>query len=89
MSLFCYGVYVSGQDNMIFSKLAKWSKDNMGVIHKPLFGCIYCMASIWGTVSYSIIQLALSEAFNPFEWIVCCVICISLNKFVYNNLESE
>lgn len=89
MSLFCYGVYMSGQPNMIFSKLAKWSKDNIGVMHKPLFGCIYCMASIWGTVSYCLIQLALSEAFNPFEWVVCCVVSIGFNKLVYNYIEVE
>jgi hypothetical protein len=89
MSMFCYGVYLSGADGMIFEKLSAFSKKHFGIFHKPLFGCIYCMASIWGTVSYILIINALGDKFGISELVVCCVMSISFNAYIYNTLEGE
>lgn len=89
MACFCFGVYKASRPGMLLGKIASFSSDKLGWLNKPLFGCIYCMASIWGTISYVLIQLAYKEPFNIAEWLVLIVACISVNAFIYNSIESE
>jgi hypothetical protein len=42
--------------------------------YKPLFGCLPCMASIWGTIGY----FALGNELNwEFPLIIICVACVN------------
>lgn len=63
-SLFCLGLWVSFRPGMILSKVPKWfvqllykecsirRADLIMMLKKPLFDCLPCMASIWGTLFY-------------------------------------
>lgn len=87
MSLFCYGVYFAAKKGFILNPIAEFTK-RFGWIHKPLFGCFYCMASVWGATAYTLITIAYKEPFNIAELIICCVCCISFNVLVFIYLEN-
>ena len=48
------GIKIAFQEGMVFHAIAKGLKWLPAFFTKPLFGCIYCMASIWGSVFYVI-----------------------------------
>jgi hypothetical protein len=45
--------------------------------YKPLFGCLPCMASIWGTVAY----YGLGNALN-WEYPIIIISCVFVNIFI-------
>lgn len=57
ISLFVAGTYASLLEGMILypvrlflSKAPKWA-------HKPLFDCVWCMASTWGSIAFAALQI--------------------------------
>jgi hypothetical protein len=46
-------------------------------IYKPLFGCLPCMASIWGTVAY----FGLGNSFN-WDYPIIIIGCVCVNKLI-------
>lgn len=66
--------------------------------YKPLFTCITCMASIWGTFYYWVISTGLILADTGFIgddklasllifWPITCVSCAFLNTWFYKWIE--
>lgn len=52
-SMFIIGVKDCFGKDMIFENLGKWLKEKLGEkLTKPLFGCVKCMSSLWGAVTY-------------------------------------
>lgn len=57
LSLFCHGLFVlfspgfifGGAGDLLEEKLPKW-------LFKPLIGCVTCMASVWGTLGYLLVE---------------------------------
>lgn len=78
-------VHVAVQQDMILDFLPKIFKrikneDLRLMLAKPLFACVVCMASVWGTVTY----LLLSESFIYQEWVAYCM-CLSGLMFLFIN----
>jgi hypothetical protein len=87
MSFFCYGIYFASKQGFLLNPIAEFTK-RFGWLNKPLFGCFYCMASLWGSVAYTLIQLATKHPFNVYEWLTCIVCCVAMNVLVYIYLEN-
>lgn len=52
-SLFINGVKNSMEEGMILEVFAKWAKKTLGEYwSKPVAGCIRCMASLYGAITY-------------------------------------
>jgi len=84
MALFCVGVYKASDTGMIFNRAKEFCYRYLP--HKlfhPLFGCIYCMASIWGSVAYVLLSFIIGYNISVAEWLFCCVCCIPVNGFIY------
>lgn len=51
-SLFTWGVFAAFDEGNIFGGVRKLCEKTMGSwVCKPLFGCPYCMASIYGSIA--------------------------------------
>lgn len=71
LSVFCNGLYIAAEDGMILSRPNRWMEKKLPLwIYKPLLGCIYCMASIWGAV----VHLVLSGIAN-LHYLPILIIC--------------
>jgi len=57
IGLFCNGLKLASEEGMIFYKPARKVLSWPEWINKPIIGCIYCMASVWG----SLVFLALNH----------------------------
>lgn len=57
-SLFIFGLKASLQEGMIFEKIGHllddffYAKQRRFAIARPLYDCVACMASVYGTISY-------------------------------------
>jgi hypothetical protein len=69
------------QDGMLLGFLGRWFEKWPEALHKPLFGCIGCMASIWGVFWYTITSYHFG--FDLFEMVIVCIMCITLNFIFY------
>jgi hypothetical protein len=54
IALFCNGLQLASEEGMIFYRIARKIKSWPEWINKPIIGCIYCMASVWGTIIHTI-----------------------------------
>lgn len=88
MSLFCFGMYTAMQPGMLLNPIKEKLRGMPSYLFKPLFACIYCMASTWGTLAYILISIYCKD-FNIAEYVVCVVSCIALNKWLYILIEVE
>lgn len=76
-------------DNFILAPLKRWVDSKLPIdgvlrwLYKPVFGCVVCMASVWGTLAYLIIRQGLISVDYPLI-IVCAAF---MNLFVYSLLE--
>ena len=70
-SLWCVGFWNAFNEGMIFEKADLFLKNYLPVyIYKPTVGCVRCMASVHGVISYLI--------FCGFDWkIIPFVVCVS------------
>ena len=53
--------------------------------YKPLLGCVVCMGSVWGVISFTLFTLLIS----PLSWFLLPVFCIcvsAMNGIIYFNL---
>jgi hypothetical protein len=53
IALFCNGLQLASEEGMIFHRIARKIKSWPEWINKPIIGCIYCMASVWGTIIHT------------------------------------
>ncbi len=87
MSLFCVGVYKASEPEMILEPVRNliYKIVTNEYLRKPLFGCVYCMASIWGTIAYILLYL-LGYGYSPAGHLLCCVCCVAMNGIIVNLL---
>lgn len=58
-------------------------KPILKIIYKPLFGCVTCMASIWGSLAYFVLNnFTLSWGYP-----VVIIACTSVNVLIYRILD--
>lgn len=63
VSLFVAGTYASLLEGMILYPLRNKLEKAPTFFHKPLFDCVWCMASTWGTIAFLALTLTgLSDA---------------------------
>jgi len=94
ISFFCSGLRKATDDHMILNGIEKrlWKWVEPRPVHhywfNPLLGCIYCMASLWGSAIYWAIIFSTGPvvAENWVMWPVVCVGCIYLNGIAYGLL---
>lgn len=96
MSLFCVGLYTTISIMLVTfldedpHSITEDAPKVLRIIAKPLFTCVNCMASIWGTVVF--------WYWTPWEkeyigaWIIACVACAFLNgllQVIYTRLQQD
>lgn len=81
--------YIEGN---IFYKVSLWfnKRENRicKFLSKPLFNCIRCMASIWGTITFWVAVIPII-GFYPQEiivWLFDILILVSLNWQIYKKM---
>lgn len=69
-SFFIIGLYRATEPNHILEKPHDFLEDNLpDWIYMPFIGCIYCMASVWGTLFYIfILWFDFYRGFQDFDW---------------------
>lgn len=63
------------------ANLSYWAE----YLYKPILGCVVCMGSVWGVISFVVI----SSFVVPFTWLLLPVFCIcvaAMNGIIYFNL---
>jgi hypothetical protein len=50
-------------------------------IYKPLFGCLPCMASIWGSTGY-----VMLNGFNDFVNYIFTIVCVACLNLIIKNI---
>lgn len=97
ISFFCAGLAISMQPGMIFHEPFKklWSlvaphEYLVKIVWPPIAGCVYCLASFWGSIIYWPLELIVwDHAIEAPQWImwpITCVCCIFMNGFFYQLL---
>lgn len=87
-------------DGMILFPVKQWVDSRLPVdgflrwLYKPVFGCVICMSSVWGTIGYLAIGGVVTNLYwlntlfivNP-QWIVTIVCVAFMNIVLYSLLE--
>ncbi len=63
-----------------------WSMDSNGKLdhpikiffYKPLFGCITCMASVWGSIVYFTLNSLITQPIILYPITIVCCACMNL-----------
>jgi hypothetical protein len=92
ISAFCIGLYLTGEEGMIFHRIKLWLENKINeAIFPAIWGCAYCMASFWGSIIYWSLELSLWPHVTLATWVcwpVVCVGCVFLNGFLYEHLRA-
>lgn len=96
ISLFCNGLFKSADEGMILNPIKEsiWrfivKNELKDWWYWPLIGCPYCMASIWGSIIYWVVNLYVwpASGIKLFAmWPIICVACVFTNGLLYELLE--
>lgn len=86
ISLFCLGWYTITSKGMLLFFIQQWLNERLpdntkwDLLYKPLIGCPPCMASIWGTAIYWILNDPTQKAFVL--WIPTIIAVSYVNKLL-------
>ena len=94
MVTFCVGLQISLEQGMILHPLYRFldRKIQSKWLRKPLFDCVYCFASIWGTTVYWTIQIMGKNiyGYKPLVyWIILTFACVYVNGVLYHGIKHE
>lgn len=54
-SLFIIGLYEASEHQPLLAKISNWLEAHLAWwLYAPVLGCVYCMASIWGTIFFAL-----------------------------------
>ena len=89
--LFIIGLYEATEPGGILARPHDFLEKYLtSVIYKPLLGCVYCMASVWGTLFFVFffsvqIQVAFqkNDWFMMIYWVVYIISLSGLNHLLY------
>lgn len=93
ISLFCAGLYRAAEPGMLLSRFHAWAETNIKPkwMYSPVIGCVYCMASIWGTIVYFSLELGVwgsdIDESTLIMWPITCCACVYLNGLFYFTLK--
>jgi len=81
ISIFCNGIHICLNDGMILGFLYRFFKKHVKseFWRKPLYDCIYCMASFWGIPAYVILNI------NCLNWLTFAQLPIIIFGCVFMN----
>lgn len=52
-SLFIIGLYEASESGRVLSGIHDWMEQYLPMwLYKPVLGCVYCMASVWGSILF-------------------------------------
>jgi hypothetical protein len=78
IAIVCNGIRIALDEKMILHVFWKFSDFYLPLwLKKPLTHCIYCFASIYGTITYWLLPDA-----TPTEWVLCIIGAIWMNGFI-------
>lgn len=88
--------YINCEQNVVDSKVSRYNQLEDAKIKeinedfekalsyewylKPIFLCVYCMPSFWGTI----VWVALFGFSNPIQWAITLVISVFFNSIIWN-----
>jgi hypothetical protein len=86
-ALIINGVKASMETGMIFEKLGRWM-EQIKFIGKPLAGCIRCMASVYGGLTYwpAVLYYYGFEWWQVFLFMADVLVLVVLNWYFYKKL---
>lgn len=86
IALVCNGIEILFEDGMLLGWLRKWvdSKvnDTWYNILKPVFFCVYCFASFWGSIVLVLLNVEFGIGF-----LLTLLISVYFNKLLYKLIE--
>lgn len=83
-SLFCLGLYQSAEPGFILEKLHTLFEKLPVWLYRPLLGCPYCMASLWGSVIFWALEYINGfDRLDFVRWPIVCVACVYLNGLLH------
>ena len=85
-SLVCVGAFCAFQEGMILHFISKWLLRNAHInICLPVYGCLTCMASVWGTIIWVIVF-----GFDPSLFYILFIFALAgLNTIVGRKLLND
>ena len=99
MSFFCVGIKICQEPNMVLYVFFQAIKNNTpNWMVKPLFDCVYCFSSFYGSIAFWTIQIFEQvKQGNLFQfhwtiliyWIICVISVVYVNGVLYNGLKHE
>lgn len=82
-SLWCVGISLASDEEFILNPIAKLSEKYLPIVlHKPLIGCVYCMASLHGILLYCVASYIDWIDFKALEMIISIPIISALNGII-------
>ncbi len=82
LGLWCSALRIATESGMILERVCDYAERLPKWLFKPLIGCVFCMASIHGTVLYfTYFNIGL------IYWPLFCICGIAVNGFVYFLIE--
>lgn len=93
ISMFCVGLKKMTEEDMILHGVERWldKRIKSDLAYKPLIGCVYCYASLWGSLIYWILSIYGYREMFYFQllclWPVVCICCVFLNGVLYGILK--
>lgn len=90
LALFCNGLYIASEDHMILERPNRWMEKSLPLwIYKPVLGCIYCMASIWGVVVYFVVNGTTTDLYHLPILIICGCFANGLVRTIYDLIYNK
>ncbi len=87
-SLAIIGLHKATGEGMILFYIAEWLFKHLPKwLYTPLLGCPPCMASIWGTAGFLLMEPLTPYWALPFQWAAFVLAVCGLNTLIYSTLN--
>ena len=82
VSLMTVSLSIMLEEEQLLGKVGKWLKKTIPPhkfpnLHKPIYGCVGCMASVWGSIFYLV--TAPLMGFNLLQMGIVMLVGVTLN----------
>ena len=94
MSLFCVGLQISMESGMLLNPIYRYLDKRIKKewLRKVLIDCMYCFASLWGSIVFWTIQIAndnINGISTVIYWIILTFCCVYVNGIVYSGIKAQ
>lgn len=84
-SLVCMWIAIATWQWMILNKFRKRCYTNLyEMLYEPLFGCPYCMASVWSIITHTMLSFWWYIEFNIFLLLICIPATATINYHIFH-----